>query len=483
VTKFLIVDDNEQNLYMLQVLLKGHGYEVESARDGAEALEKARRDPPDVIVSDILMPVMDGFALCREWEKDEVLKGIPFVFYTATYTDPKDEEFALSLGAERFIVKPAEPDTFVGMVQEVLENHEAGRLVTPREPVAEEAVYFKQYNEALIRKLENKMLQLEEANRALERDIARRKRAEEEIEKLAKFPSENPNPVLRVAKDGTVIYANEAALPLLNVWGCQVDQTLPDDWRQFTSDVLSSGSSEDTEVECERRILSLTFAPVVDADYVNVYGLDITERKQAGQELRRSFEELRRSLEGTVHVLVSAIEMRDPYTAGHQRRVARLACAIANEMGLPEERIEGIHMAGLIHDLGKITVPAEILSKPSQLNDFEWGMIKMHPQVGYDVLKTVEFPWPVAQIVRQHHERMDGSGYPQGSSGEDVLLEARILAVADVVEAMASHRPYRPPLGMDKALEEISKNRSVLYDAEVVDVCLKLFTEDGFTFE
>jgi len=181
-TKLLIVDDNEQNLYMLQVLLEGHGYEAVLAKDGAEALEKARRDPPDAIIADILMPVMDGFTLCRQWKKDQQLKHIPFVFYTATYTDPKDEELALSLGAERFIVKPMEPDVFVELLREVIEEHEAGRLVVPREPVVEEAVYLREYNEALIRKLEDKMLRLEGANRALELEIVERKRAEEELQ-------------------------------------------------------------------------------------------------------------------------------------------------------------------------------------------------------------------------------------------------------------------------------------------------------------
>ncbi|MBC8264007.1 MAG: PAS domain S-box protein [Anaerolineales bacterium] len=210
---------------------------------------------------------------------------------------------------------------------------------------------------------------------------------------------------------------------------------------------------------------------------------ELAERKRAEEELRQSFGKLQRALEGTINVLVSAIEIKDPYTAGHQRRVAELVCAIANEMSLPEDQIEGLRMAGLIHDLGKINVPAEILSKPSRLNDFEWGMIKAHPQVGYDILKTVEFPWPVAQTVLQHHERLDGSGYPQGLTGKDILMKARILAVADVVEAMASFRPYRPARGIDKALEEISQNRGILYDPEVVDACLKLFSENGFELE
>ncbi len=219
---------------------------------------------------------------------------------------------------------------------------------------------------------------------------------------------------------------------------------------------------------------------------------EITERKRAEDALQQSYVKLRRALEGTVNVLVSAIEMRDPYTAGHQRRVTQLAGAIAKEMGtfvldevqgLPDEQIEGLRMAGLIHDLGKISIPAEVLSKPGKLNDLQWGMIKTHPQTSYDVLKGAEFPWPVAEIVLQHHERLDGSGYPAGLSGEEIMLEARILAVADVVEAMSSHRPYRPALGIDKALEEISQNRGALYDAEVVDVCLKLFAEKGFEFE
>jgi len=192
---------------------------------------------------------------------------------------------------------------------------------------------------------------------------------------------------------------------------------------------------------------------------------------------------LRKALEGIIQVMALTVETRDPYTAGHQRRATNLARAIATEMGLSEEQIDGIRMAGVVHDLGKISVPAGILNKPSRLTENEFGIIQTHPQVGYDMLNTIEFPWPVAQIVLQHHERMDGSGYPKGLVGEDIVLEARILAVADVVEAMSSHRPYRPALGMDKALEEISGNRGVLYDPSVVDACFKVITEKGFKFE
>jgi putative nucleotidyltransferase with HDIG domain len=178
----------------------------------------------------------------------------------------------------------------------------------------------------------------------------------------------------------------------------------------------------------------------------------------------------------------SAMELRDPYTAGHQRRVTELALAIAQEMGLSGEQLKGLQVASLLHDIGKgLVVPAEILSKPGQLTVWEMALIKIHPQAGYEVLKKVDFPWPVAEIVHQHHERLDGSGYPQGLKDKDILLEAKIIAVADVVEAMSSHRPYRPSLGTEKALEEIEAQKGVLYDPQVVEACLRVFAR-GFSF-
>ncbi len=207
---------------------------------------------------------------------------------------------------------------------------------------------------------------------------------------------------------------------------------------------------------------------------------ELEERKRAEEQLQQSFDRLRTTLEGTVNALAALAEARDPYTAGHQERVARLASAIAEEMGLPEEEILGIRMAGLVHDIGKIYVPAEILSKPSKLTEIEMEMIKVHPLTAYEILKAVEFPWPVAEIVYQHHERMDGSGYPRGLVGRETLVMARVLSVADVVEAMASNRPYRPAHGIEEALEEISQRRGDFYDADAVEACLKLFREKGF---
>ncbi|OPX17629.1 hypothetical protein BXT86_05495 [candidate division WOR-3 bacterium 4484_100] len=206
----------------------------------------------------------------------------------------------------------------------------------------------------------------------------------------------------------------------------------------------------------------------------------VIERKRAESELKASYEKLQKIIEETVDALASTSEKRDPYTAGHQYRVTRLACAIAQELGMEKDRIEGLRVAGIVHDIGKIYVAAEILNKPVRLRDIEMNLIKAHSQAGYEILKTIEFPWPVAEIVYQHHERIDGSGYPRGLKGDEILAEAKILAVADVVDAMCSHRPYRSALGISEALEELEKNRGKLYEPKVVDACLKLFRTKKF---
>ena len=355
--KILIVDDIEENLYLLETLLKGSGYQVVAAKDGIEALDKLRKDSIDMIISDILMPKMDGFQLCRGCKKDDSLKNIPFIFYTATYTDKKDEEFALNLGAEKFLIKPVEPEVLLKILKEVIEAHKKGTLITSKKPLREEEIYLAEYNKRLIKKLEKKVLDLE-----------------------------------------------------------------------------------------------------------------------------KSEKRLRKTMEDTIYTIGKIAETRDPYTAGHQKNVSQLATFIAQEMKLPQDKIEGIRIASLVHDIGKISLPAEILNKPTKLSEIEYSLIKDHSQVGYDVLKSIEFPWSIAKIVLQHHERLDGSGYPKNLKGDKIMLEARIIGVVDVVEAMSSHRPYRPALGIDAALEEITQNKGVLYDPEVVDICLKLFKKKEFKF-
>ena len=296
---------------------------------------------------------------------DEELKGIPFVFYSSTYTDKRDKEFALNLGADRYIPKPIETEEFMKIIQGVIADAAKGKLKPKKLLLEKEEEVFKLYSERLIAKLEKKMLDLEKEN---------------------------------------------------------------------------------------------------------------TQRKEAEERLDNM-------LQGVIQALGRTTETRDPYTAGHQQGVTQLACAIAEQLKVSPEQLEAIRIASLIHDIGKMSVPAEILSKPSRLTDIEFSLIRAHPQVAYDILKVIDFPWPVADIVLQHHERMDGSGYPQGLKGDEILLEARIIAVADVVEAMSSHRPYRGSLGIDKALEEIEKNKGILYDPKAVDACLKLFEEGRAKFQ
>jgi len=203
---------------------------------------------------------------------------------------------------------------------------------------------------------------------------------------------------------------------------------------------------------------------------------------QLEEKLKQSYKKLQKIIEGTANIIMKVVETRDPYSIGHQQRVSKLATAIAQEMKLPQDKIEGTRIASLVHDIGKVNLPTEIVSKPSKLIEVEFNLIKNYPKVGYDILKKVDFPWPVAEIVLQHQEKIDGSGYPRGLKGDEICIEAKILGVANVVEAMSSYKSYRPALSIDEALTEISKNKNILFDPEVVDTCLKLFKEKDFKF-
>ncbi len=330
------------------------------------------------------------------------------------------------------------------------------------------------------------------------RDITDRKRSEQ----LLKESEERNRKILRSAMDGIWIEDIQGHLLDVNDAYCRMSGYSEQELLNMSiSDLEAAESAADVEEHIknikargEDRFETLQRrkdGSIYDVEVSTVYIpgepgqivaflRDITDRKRAEEELLRTAESLNIALTGTIRAMSRIVDLRDPYTAGHQKRMADLAGAIAEEMGMDEERADFIRLAGSIHDIGKISVPAEILSKPAKLSETEFNLVRVHPQTGYDMLKDVDFPWPIADVILQHHERFDGSGYPNGLKGDEMLPEARILAVADVVESMASHRPYRATLGLDSALEEIEKNRGVLYTPAVVDACIGLFRHKGY---
>ncbi len=337
------------------------------------------------------------------------------------------------------------------------------------------------------------------------RDITERKQAEENVknakDELQIILDSAPAIIFYKNTEGKIIRANKALadllrLPVRDIIGKTAEELFPKEqaekMRKDDREIIISGKPKRDIIQPHPTPDGLRFLISDKIPYrdkkgkitgVIVLAKDITVQRKSEQELQQTFQRLKKTMDAAIDTMSRIIEAKDPYTAGHQHRVCQLTIRIAQEMKLPEDKIEGIRIASLIHDIGKIGLPSEILSKPTKLADIEFSLIKGHSQIGYDILKSIDFSYPVAQIVLQHHERLDGSGYPNNLRGNKIILEARILGVADVVEAMSSFRPYRPALGIDKALEEISKNKGILYDPEVVDACLKLFKEKEFKFE
>jgi sensor domain CHASE-containing protein len=322
---------------------------------------------------------------------------------------------------------------------------------------------------------------------AMDKESAKRA-AEQALEHAATFPMNNPNPVIEFDTNGKVAFANDAARNALVAIGVKEDLKifLPDDYKKILQmmKTVNPPATVSREVAIGEKVFGETVHLAGQFGTIRVYATDITDKlkneailEQNQKELARSYDIIKRSLEGTVQAIASVAEHKDPYTAGHERRVVDLSIAIGKEMDLDEAVLEGLKIAATLHDVGKIYIPAEILSKPGKLNDLEFSMIKAHPRYSHEVLGNIDFPWPIADIALQHHERIDGSGYPNGLKGKDILIEAKILAVADVIEAMASHRPYRPALPLKEAMEEVSKGAGKIYDQKVVDATLKIFKE------
>ncbi len=451
--RVLIVDDSEDDGLLLVRNLKNGGFNPSYEQmDTAEAMSKALDNQTwDVILCDNSMPGFDASS-ALELYKDKGL-DLPFIIVSGTIAD-ETAVAAMKAGAHDYIMKD-----------------NLARL-----------------SSAIDRELREAKNRQERRNAEIQL-----KKSEEKYRTLFE---DSRDAIYINNEKGELIDFN---LSTLEIFGYSREEMLgintkavfvnPDEYGRLQDEIAQKGSvrefrvklrkKDGTEMDC---LITSTARHARDKSKLGYQGIirDISELVSGRKQIEKTLNELRKALGGTIEAMALTVETRDPYTAGHQRRVSNLARGIATEMGVSKDQIQGVRMAGVIHDIGKISVPGEILSKPGKISQNELGIIKEHPQVGYNILKTVDFPWPIAQIVLQHHERMNGSGYPNGISGENILLEARILAVADVVEAMASHRPYRAAIGINFALEEISKNRGSFYDSKVVDACLRLFNEKGY---
>ena len=522
---------------LLGTALRARGHTVDAVADGVEALDLAHRSRPDLIVSDILMPNMDGFTLCRALKRDPVLRQVPLVFYTATFVDEQDELLALAMGASRFVPKPMETDAFLRIIDEVLREYREESLPAYARPHLESGALQHLYEQSLLRKLDEKVHQLEQQRKALWHSNRAWRTLSECNAAVAREASENE--LLRKVCE---IVVATGAYPLAWVGYAERDEA------QTVRPVAQAGIGADCLAQVRigwghdalgqgpvgRAIATgmSVLVPDLDSDpsfapwraaaarhgfgslvalpllvggctvgALVVYARqrdafdpaelrllrELAEDLAYGVQSRRAeaarqqaAERLTKALVQTVQAVALTIEKRDPYTAGHQQRVAALASAIATALGFSDERVEGLRLGSLIHDIGKIYIPAEILNRPGQLSATEFDLVKTHVEVGYEIIKDVDLGWPVAQMVVQHHERLDGSGYPRGLRGDEIIPEARVLAVADVVEAMTSHRPYREELGLEAALREIGRGRGSRYDPLVVDACVALFREQGF---
>jgi response regulator RpfG family c-di-GMP phosphodiesterase len=546
--KILIVDDQHQNLYLLKSLLGGHGYHVIEATNGVEALELARGNPPDLIISDILMPVMDGFSLCQQWKKDEHLKNIPFVFYTATYTDPKDKELALSLGAARFIIKPVEMEEFLSMIEQVISEVEQGVLAVPQKPFQEDIAYYRMYNESLIRKLEDKMLELETANHVLAQEITERRQAEIEIARLFEESQRRLKQVETLHSIDLTISASMDLRMTFNILLKHVESLLQVDavdilllipnsqqfkfstGRGFRTDGIERasvrvGTSFARRAILERRpvVVSGELVAQADGEFSKVYEkegffaytgvplivkgqikgvLEVYHRSphrselewlnlletlasraaiaidnaQLFNDLQQSNIELTLAYDATIAGWSRAMDLRDKETEGHTQRVTDLTLKLARAMAISESQLTHIRHGALLHDIGKMGVPDNILLKADTLTDEEWEKMRKHPEFAYEMLLSIRYLQPALDIPYCHHEKWDGSGYPRGLKGEEIPIAARIFAVADVWDAITSDRPYRKGWSKQEALEYINEQSGKYFDPQVVEGFLEVIS-------
>jgi len=384
--EILLLEDSEIQAKTLIELLSKRGYSIIHAKNGIEGLYILMESMPNVIISDIWMPKMNGYEFCSSIKNDSKYRNLPVILLTSL-SSIQDIIKGLNAGADYYITKP--------------------------------------YNENILLMLLDNIFKDQKSS---------------------------------------IVYENKCTF---NININSVDESIKATGRQILNFLVST---------CENFLAQNK--NLIQAKH---------QLKKLNEHLENRVQEKIKSIEatlnGVVRALATVVELRDPYTAGHQLRVSHFASAIARQMGLRDEQVEGIKTMGLLHDIGKIIVPAEVLSKPSSLTDYEFHFIKAHSKAGYDILKGIEFPFPVAEVILQHHERIDGSGYPAGLKKDDIMLEAKIIAVADVIESMASHRPYRPSLGIEYAIDEVVRNKGILYEPKVVDVAVYLLKNKDFNLK
>ncbi len=443
--KVLIIDDEPVVIQAVNKHLRKDGYEIISANNGMEGLSLFKEENPVLIILDLRMPEMSGLEFLTKINLSP--DSSYSVIVLTGHGGDEEMEKCFDFGVTAFLNKPFNAYELRGIVRN--------------------AISLKRTQYDLVNQIR--------AHEKLEIEIRKSKLSFHNI------VQKSTDGILVIDQNNLVRFANPVAEILLGRSATElIDRPL--------GFQVVSGEPREIEIFSNGGKAGVAEMTITESEWEGTTAYlallrDITSHKQMEKALQESALKLQKAMDGSVEAIALTTEMRDPYTAGHQQRVARLACEIGRVLGFTEDRIKGIHVASTLHDLGKISMPSEILTKPTRLTNIEYSLMKTHSQVGYNILKNVEFPWPIANIVYQHHERIDGSGYPSGLKGDSIMDEAKIICVADVVEAMASHRPYRPALGVDVALEELSINKSFLYDPDVVDACLKLFHEKDFTFE
>ena len=430
----LIVDDNEGIRKSLKLTFNKKGYKTDTAETAQEALKKAHKKYFNIALIEFKLPDMEGTILLSKL-KELYPKMICFII--TAYAFLQNVRIAAMINADGYFIKPLISEDVLYRFEKILKEQ----------------------------RIEKKLKESEEKYRTLFENTG--------------------TATMIIEEDRTISMVNTQGEKLSGYSKDEIenkmkwtDFVIPEDREKMKKYHISSGKAGEkppTEYEfsfIDRKgkvkdiLLKIRMIPNTKKSIASL--MDITKHNI-------SEERLKKTMDAAIDTISKIVEAKDPYTAGHQQKVSLLATAIAKELNLSPDKIEGIRIASLIHDIGKIGLPAEILSKPTKLTDIEFSLIKVHSQIGYNILKSIDFSYPVAKIVLQHHERLDGSGYPNKLKGDEILLEAKIIGVADVVEAMSSHRPYRPALGIDAALEEISKNKAILYDSKVVDACLKIF--------